>query len=87
MRAYKRPAKTLPRVAGHHRNWLDAFKGKGRPSTHFDYAGPLTEFCLMGNVALRAGKKLDYDSKAMKILNVPEANKFIRPHYREGRTL
>jgi len=87
MRAYKRPPKTLPRVASHHRNWLDAVKGKGRPSTHFDYAGPLTEFCLMGNVALRAGKKLDYDPKAMKILNVPEANEYIRPHYREGRTL
>ncbi|MHC4728059.1 MAG: Gfo/Idh/MocA family protein, partial [Planctomycetota bacterium] len=33
MRAYKRPPKSLPRVKGHHRNWLDACKGKGRPST------------------------------------------------------
>jgi predicted dehydrogenase len=87
MRAYKRPERTLPRVAGHHRNWLDACKGKGRPSTHFDYAGPLTEFCLMGNVALRAGSKLAYDPKAMQVTNVAEANRFIRPEYREGRTL
>ncbi len=87
MRAYKRPAKTLPRAKGHHRNWLDACKGQGRPSTHFDYAGPLTEFALMGNVALRSDKKLDFDWKNMKVTNVPEANKYIQAGYREGRTL
>jgi hypothetical protein len=87
MRAYQRPAKSLPRCAGHHRNWLDACKGKGQPSTHFDYAGPLTEFVLMGNVALRAGKRLDFDSKALTITNAPEANAFIEPGFREGRTL
>ena len=81
MRAYKRPAKTLPRFAGHHRNWLDACKGKGRPSTHFDYGGPLTEFVLMGNVALRAKTKLNFDWKNLKVTNYPEANKFIAPGY------
>ena len=87
MREYERPAKSLPRCAGHHRNWLDACKGKGRSSTHFDYAGPLTEFCLMGNVALRAGKKLEFDWKNMNITNAPEANEFVQPGYREGRTI
>ena len=87
MRAYTRPPKSLPRCAGHHRNWLDACKGKGRPSTHFDYAGPLTEFCLMGNVALRAGKPLEFDWKNMKVTNAPEADAFIQPGYREGWTI
>lgn len=87
MRAYKRPAKSLARCAGHHRNWLDACKGKGTASTHFDYAGPLTEFCLMGNVALRAGKKLQFDWKTMKVTNAPEANAFVQPGYREGWTI
>jgi predicted dehydrogenase len=87
MRAYKRPAKTLARVKGHHRNWLDACRGEGQASTHFDYAGPLTEFSLMGNVALRAGTKLEFDWKNLKITNVPEANTFVKPHYREGRTI
>jgi len=41
----------------------------------------------MGNVALRAGKKLDFDWKSMKVTNVPDANKYIHPIYREGRTL
>lgn len=87
MQAYTRPPKSLPRCAGHHRSWLDGCKGQGRPSTHFDYSGPLTEFCLMGNVALRAGKKLEFDAKAMKVTNAPEANEFIEPGYREGRTI
>jgi len=87
MREYQRPPKSLPRCASHHRNWLDACKGKGRPSTHFDYAGPLTEFCLMGNVALRAGRKLQLDWRNMKVTNAPAANEFIQPGYREGRTI
>jgi hypothetical protein len=62
-------------------------EGWGRPSTHFDYAGPLTEFVLMGNVALRAGKKLDFDWKKMAVSNVPNANQFLRPNYREGRSI
>ncbi len=41
----------------------------------------------MGNVALRSGKKLDFDRKDMKVTNVPEANQFLRPNYREGRSL
>jgi len=94
MRAYRKPPKSLPRVKGHHRDWLDACRGKGQASTHFDYSGPLTEFVLMGNVALRSGspqdvsrRKLNFDWKNMKITNVPEANEFVKPHYREGWTI
>lgn len=87
MRAYRQPTKTLPRVKGHHRDWLDACKGKGDPSTHFEYSGPLSEFVLMGNVAIRAGKKLEFDWKNMNVTNAPEANKFVKPDYREGRTI
>ncbi len=87
MRAYQRPPKTLPRISGHHRNWLEACQGKTQTSTPFDYAGPLTEFVLMGNVALRAGSKLDFDWKNMKITNAPEANEYLKPGYREGYTI
>ena len=87
MRAYKKPAQILARVPGHHRDWLNGCLGKGEPSTHFDYSGPLTEFTLMGNVAIRAGQKLDFDWKNMNITNVPDANRFLKPHYRDGRTI
>jgi hypothetical protein len=87
MRAYQQPPQTLPRVKSHHRNWLDACKGLGEPSTPFDYGGPLTEFCLMGNVALQANTKLEFDWKKMRITNHPEANKLLKPNYREGWTI
>lgn len=86
-RKFRNPTRRLPRVKGHHRNWLDACKGQGQPSTHFDYAGPLTEFVLMGNVALRAGEKLEFDWKNVKVTNAPEANEYIRPQYAEGWTI
>jgi len=40
----------------------------------------------MGNVALRTGKKLDFDWKKMTVTNIPAANNFIKPDYREGRS-
>lgn len=87
MRAYQRPPKTLPRVEGHHRDWIQACQGKGQASDYFGYSGPLSEFTLMGNVALRSGKFLDFNWKKMEITNAPEANDFIKPHYRQGFSL
>ena len=87
MQAYKRPAKSLPRVKRHHRDWLNGCLGKGQPSSHFDYSGPLSEFVLMGNVAIRTGKRLKLDWKDLKVTNCPEANKLIKPQYREGRSI
>lgn len=84
MKAYKRPPKTIPRIRGHHRNWIDACKGGNPASSNFDYAGPLTEMVLLGNVALRTGKKIDWDGSNLKATNAPEANKYIKPVFRKG---
>ena len=84
MKAYKRPPKTLPRVKGHERDWVRACKGGVPASSNFDYAGPLTEIALLGNIAIRSGKKLDWDGQNMKVTNVPEANKYVHRQYRKG---
>ncbi len=84
MKEYKLPAKTLPRSKGHHRDWLDACKGATPASANFDYSGPMTEVILLGNVALRAGKKLAWDGEKMKALNCPEADQYIRPEFQNG---
>jgi predicted dehydrogenase len=87
MQAYNRPLESLPRVEDHHKDWLEACKG-GRPAgANFDYAGPLTEIVLLGNIAIRAGMKLDWDGPNMRCTNVPEANEYIRREYRKGWTL
>ena len=87
MKAYKLPAQTIPRVAGHHRDWIDACKGGKPASSNFNYAGPMTEVVLLGNVALRTGKKLAWDGANMKATNALEADEYIHPEYLNGWTL
>ena len=55
-REYKRPEKTLPRVEGHHADWLQACKGGKPASSNFEYGARLCEFVLLGNVALRSAE-------------------------------
>jgi len=83
-KAYKRPAPTLPRVKGHHSDWLSACKGGPAASANFEYGARLTELVLLGNVALRVGKKIRWDAAAMKATNAPEADAFIREACRKG---
>jgi hypothetical protein len=82
--SYKRPAKTLPRSKGHHRDWLNAIKGGPQPSANFEYGAVLSEIGLLGLVAMRVGKKMYWDAKAMKSPNVPEADKYLKGFYRKG---
>ena len=56
------PAPTLPRVASHHQEWVDACLGKGTTLSNFGYAARLTESLLVGNLALRTGKSIEWDS-------------------------
>ncbi len=78
------PPKTIPDSLGHHQEWLHACK-TGAPTTcHFGYSGPLTEANHLGNVAYRAGKKLEWDAKNMRIPNAPDAERFLRREYRAG---
>jgi predicted dehydrogenase len=88
MKAYGRPPKRLPRSIGHHKEWLDACRGGPPAGSNFlDHAGLLTEVCLLGNVALRAGKKLDWNGPAMKVTNDEAANKLLHRQYRQGWSL
>jgi len=64
--------------------WIEAFKNKTQSPGSFLYAGPVSETILLGGVALRAGKRVEYDSASMKITNIPEANKFLVREYRKG---
>jgi len=82
--SYKRPKPTLPRSKGHHRDWLDACKGGKSASANFEYGAALTEVGLLGLVAMRVGKKIQWDAKAMNATNAPEADKFLKENYRSG---
>jgi predicted dehydrogenase len=84
MREYQPPPPTLPRSRGHHRDWIDACKGGPPASSNFDYAARLTEIVLLGVVALRTGHTLHWDGPNMTAPNSPDAEPFIRGHFREG---
>ncbi|MEX2187876.1 MAG: Gfo/Idh/MocA family oxidoreductase [Pirellulales bacterium] len=75
---------TIPKSRGHHAEWIHACK-TGEPTTcNFEYAGWLTEANHLGNVAFRAGKKLEWNPEKMTATSAPEADKFIRREYRTG---
>jgi hypothetical protein len=91
---YQDPPRSIPRSVGHYREWIEAAKGGKPAGSNFDWAGPLAETVLLGNVALRVQMrqrlvtaKLLWDPAAFKITNVPEANEFLHRPYREGWTL
>ncbi len=84
---FKPPERTIPESIGHHAEWIAACKD-GRPTTcNFDYSGALTESILLGNVAYRVGRKLQWDAANLKAVGCPEADAFLRREYRKGWTL
>jgi hypothetical protein len=84
--SYGKPPQKLPRIENedHEMNWVNAAKGKTETSCPFEYAARLTEVMLLGVVALRAGKKINYDGANMRVTNVAQANDFLRRDYRQG---
>ena len=84
--SYGKPPEKLPRIPGeeHEMNWVNAAKGKTQASSPFEYAAKLTEVMLLGVVALRAGKKIEYDGAAMRVTNVPAANDYLSRQYRQS---
>jgi predicted dehydrogenase len=83
-RDFKPPAQTIPPSKGHYNEWLDACKTGSPTLCNFDYSGMLVENNLLGAVAFRVGKKLTWDSEAMKAVGCPEADALLRRPYREG---
>jgi hypothetical protein len=83
---FKAPPKSIPNSIGHHAEWLRAIRENDPSLTtcNFDYSGALSEAVLLGNVAYRTGKPLEWDAKNLRATNAPEASKFIRRQYRKG---
>ena len=69
---FKRPEPFIPRVKSHYDDWLSAIKNGTQSSANFEYSGWLTEANHLGNVAYRAGKKLEWDPVNLRAKNAPE---------------
>lgn len=66
------------------REWIRAIQGGSTPLSNFDYASVLTEAMLLGNIAIRTGKPVEYDGKKGMIKNHPDAAKLVAPAPRKG---
>ena len=84
---FKKPEQSLPRSPGHFEEFVVACKGGDPAMSNFNYASRLTETTLLGNAAIRSGKKLEWNPKKMEFTNAPEANKFLTRDYRDGWSL
>ncbi len=92
--SYKAPAPYIPSSPGHEEEWIQACKGGDPAGSDFEWAGPLTETVLLGNVALRmelkeklSGQVLKWDPDKFSFINLPEADKFLHFEYRKGWSL
>ncbi len=83
-KGFQPPPPSIPPSPGHHLEWIEACKTGAPTSCNFDYSGALVEHNLLGTVAFRVGRKLEWDPVALKARNCPEADAFIRPPYRQG---
>jgi predicted dehydrogenase len=85
MRKYGRPPEVLARSPGHDQEFVNACRGGSPAGSDFvAHSGLLTEACLLGNIALRTGKKLAWDGPNFKITNDESANRLLHRQYREG---
>ena len=83
-KGYTPPRKTLPRSIGHYKEFIDAAKGGNPASCNFDFGGVLTEVVLLGTIAQRLGKVLDWDAANGRFTNSEAANQLIQPTSRAG---
>ncbi len=87
----KMPEPTIERLGGEvgpdenqKREWIRAIQGGAAPLSNFDYASVLTEAMLLGNVAVRIGKPIEYDGQKGEITNHPDAARLVAPPPRAG---
>jgi len=84
-RAKSLPQPWIPRIdGGHFKDWLDGIRAATQPGSSFSQdATALTEMVLLGNLALQTGETIRWDSDNLKAKDLPKADRFIKPPFRE----
>lgn len=93
---FEEPPQTIPRVAkvaedqqpgeglAPYAEWLAAIRSGTPALSNFTSSGPFSETVLLGNLALRLGKKVEWNPKTLTAKNAPEAAAIVRRPYRKG---
>ncbi len=77
----------IPPLGNFQREWVDACKGDLKTSCDFEYGGNAIEMMLLGLVAYRVGKKIEYDPVKGRVTNSDKGNELLTDNYRSGWTL
>lgn len=81
---YVLPPQLLTRSPGHMLDWVRACKGGDAGCSDFSISAPYAEWLALAAIAFRVNGRLDWDSQNMRFSNSPEANKLVKPVFREG---
>jgi predicted dehydrogenase len=81
---FQPPERTIPASIGHHNEWIKACKDGSPTTCNFDYSGAVTETVLLGSVAYRVGKRIEWDGAKLKSPDCPEADQYIQKEHRKG---
>jgi hypothetical protein len=80
----RRQGGEAPRISAGLRQWIEACKGGAQSPGSFRNAWPISEAVNLYAVALRTGRRIQYDAESMKITNLPDANRYLSREYRKG---
>jgi len=78
------PPRVLARSPGIYPEFIRACKGGEKTVADFEFAGALTEMVVVGNLAVKTGKRIEWDAAKMRCTNEPDANQYVRRTYRKG---
>jgi predicted dehydrogenase len=73
-----------PDLAAHHQNFFDCIASGERPNADIEINHYSSALCHLGNIATRAGGKVEFDPDSEKAVGNPAAEKLVRREYREG---
>jgi predicted dehydrogenase len=77
----------IPDLGHFQEEWINACKSDLKTSCDFEYSGNIIETMLLGLVAYRAGKKIEYDGARGRVTNSEKADALLSKEYRKGWTL
>lgn len=84
VKRFPQPKESLERSPGHYHEFIQAIEGKPLANaSNFDYAGPFTEMVLLGNLAIRTERKVEWNSKLLNADNM-DVTHLVNREYRAG---
>jgi hypothetical protein len=77
----------LGRSKGHHKNFIDCVKSRKDPTAPVEVGYHTATMCHIANIAMRLGRKLNWDPEKEMFVNDDEANRMMQPSMRAPWTL